>query len=423
MDTFNISGTEWPVFSSVFYLWSTEALQKAWEEDPSLSEVMPAKYARGTIEAATALIADPGHAKWVKDHWGEDYLKRENLFYRMLLISGLTSYEKLLCNSSYRASLAEQVDTLAKEIDASPYGLLDDYPSECYPVDILPAIAAIRRADKVLETDHGEFAARALRGFQGAILDPETELPAYIADSKTGLGYGSARGVGLSFMLIWAPELWPETAREWYETYEKHFWQKGRLVAGFREFPQNYSHARILYDVDAGPVLAGYGVAASAFGIGAARANGHFEHSYPLSTEALVASWPLPNGTLLIPMLMSNLSDAPYVGESALLFSLTRQPIISNGRDAGSWPLSVSLALCFYAGLAIALTVAAIARIVMLEKRFRKEPRYTSTRKFTVWVVLIMVGTMAFLMSWPIIGSLLILLALLVPWKSRYSCP
>ena len=89
MDTYDISGTEWPIFSSVFYLWTTEALQDAWEEDPSLAKSMPSQYARGAIEAVTALIADPNHAAWVKKHWGEDYLESENLFYRMLLISGL----------------------------------------------------------------------------------------------------------------------------------------------------------------------------------------------------------------------------------------------------------------------------------------------------------------------------------------------
>src|SRR5207244_457063 len=104
----------------------------------------------------------------------------------------------------------------------------------------------------------------------------------------------------------------PETAQQWYIRYEEHFWQEGRFFAGFREFPREASIPNWqLFDVDAGPVLAGYGTAASAFGIGAARVNGHFRHAYPLSAQALVASWPLPNGRLLGPSLLSNLSDAP----------------------------------------------------------------------------------------------------------------
>ena len=90
-------------------------------------------------------------------------------------------------------------------------------------------------------------------------------------------------------MLIWASELWPETAQSWYAQYQKHFWQEGWLLTGFREFPKRYPTPDWrVFDVDAGPVLAGYGTAASAFGIGAARANGDFEHAYPLSAQALV---------------------------------------------------------------------------------------------------------------------------------------
>ena len=61
----DISGTEWPVFSSVYYLWATEALQDAWEDDPTLTKTRPSEYAQGAIEAAAALIVDPNHQKSV----------------------------------------------------------------------------------------------------------------------------------------------------------------------------------------------------------------------------------------------------------------------------------------------------------------------------------------------------------------------
>jgi hypothetical protein len=330
LDLHDISGTEWPVFSAVFYLWATEALQQAWEEDPTLAPTMPREHARGAIQAAAALVADPNHAAWVKKHWGDDYLQRENLFYRMLLISGLSSYQKLLGDDAYQELLGAQVASLSQELDDSPFGLLEDYPGQCYPIDILPAIAAIRRADAVLGSDHSDFVARALRAFEGDRLDAHSGLPAYIADVKTGQGIGSARGVGISFMLTWALELWPQTAAQWYARYEEHFWQKGWLVAGLRELPRGRPSAAWFVDVDAGPVMAGYGTAASAFGIGATRTHGRFDHAYPLSAQALVASWPLPDGTLLGARMLSNLSDAPYVGEAALLFTLTRRPFAAN---------------------------------------------------------------------------------------------
>ena len=37
VDVHDISGTEWPMFGSAFYLWATESLQEAWERDHSPS--------------------------------------------------------------------------------------------------------------------------------------------------------------------------------------------------------------------------------------------------------------------------------------------------------------------------------------------------------------------------------------------------
>ncbi|MBY0397572.1 MAG: hypothetical protein K2X91_14045, partial [Thermoleophilia bacterium] len=56
----DVSGTEWPMFGSVFFLWATESLQRAWEADRGLAPVAPAVATRGAIDAAADLIADPG---------------------------------------------------------------------------------------------------------------------------------------------------------------------------------------------------------------------------------------------------------------------------------------------------------------------------------------------------------------------------
>ncbi len=414
LSTQNISGTEWPVFSSVFYLWSTESLQEAWQADPTLSPTMPKEYARGAIEAAAALVSDPSHAAWVKEHWGEDYLEHENLFYRMLLISGLTSYQKLLGDDSYQQLLSDQVESLADELDRSPYGLLDDYPGQCYPIDILPAIAAIRRADEVLGTDHSEFALRAVRAFEGARLDKKTGLPAYIADSETGIGYGPARGVGISFMLIWSPELWPQTANQWYINYDKYYWQQGRGAVGVREFPRDSSlpYAEwFLLDVDAGPVMAGYGTAASAFGIGAARVNGRLDQAYPLSAEALVASWPLPDGTLLIPRLLSNISDAPYVGETILLFTLTRTPIADRVVTSQSGiPFAVYFGIVLYLAVGMVFVGTSLVSIHHWQKHIKtKFP--IPNRLFLILSIVCLLGLACAILIHPLLGLLVLISA------------
>ena len=346
----DVSGTEWPIFSSVYYLWATEALQDAWEKDPTLSTVAPAEYAAEAIEATATLIADPNHANWVKQHWGDDYLTQENIFYRMLLMSGLLSYQNLTKDTQYKALLRWQVETLSAELEASPHGLLDDYPGQCYPIDILPAIAIIQRSEMVLNSDYAAFVDRSKRGFSGSRLDPQLQLPTYVANSISGEGLGPARGVGISYLLIWAPELWPEVAADWYAKYEAEFLDDRGWVVGVREYALTSEKSEWGFEIDAGPVMSGFGTAASAFGIGAARSNGRIDHAYPLITEALVFTWPLPNGTLLTTLPLSNFSEAPFIGETALLFTFTRQPQTADliFPDSSHWPWATYLGLGFY---------------------------------------------------------------------------
>lgn len=348
----HVSATEWPIFSAVYFLWATEALQSDWEENDLPNVTEPKLTAAGAIEAAAALVQDPGHAAWVQKHWGDDYLTRENIFYRMLLIGGLTSYQSLTGNRQYESQLRTQVEGLAQELDQSPYGLLDDYPGQCYPIDILPAVAVIQRADEVLGTDHSAIIERAVRGFEDSRLDPLTGLPAYRANAVTGEGLGPARGVGISYMLIWAPEIWPETAAMWFERYENHFWESGRFISGVREYPRQTDAGDWLFEIDAGPVVGGIGTAATAFGIAAFRVNGRLSQSNVLSQQALTAAWPLANGTLLAPRILSNLSDAPYLGETALLFAFTRSEIGDHFLPPEKSPIApgiVWVGLTFYA--------------------------------------------------------------------------
>ena len=69
--------------------------------------------------------------------------------------------------------------------------------------------------------------------------------------------------------------------------------------------------------------------------------------AYKLSAQALAASWPLPNGTLLAPRILSRAVSAPYLGESATLFALTRR-----AQFPSRGPVSTHLPAVVYAILA-----------------------------------------------------------------------
>jgi len=410
----DIAGTEWPLFGSVFYLLATESLQEAWEENKDRSSAAPKIYAAGAIEAAAELVADPGHATWVKQHWGQDYLHRENVFYRMLLISALTSYQKLLGSEKYTSLLTDQVETLSKELDESPYGLLDDYPGQCYPTDIVAAIAAINRADAVLGTDHSDFIKRSVRAFQGRFVD-STGLPPYEADSATGI-IGKARGCSSQWITVWTPELWPDYSKQLYENFDKHFWQKRCTAVGFREFPKDQPHSQWYIDVDSGPVIAGFGAAATAFGLGAARTNGRFDHAYPLTTEAIVLSWPLLNGTLAGPRILSNMTHAPYLGQAALLFSLTRTPSKETEITiGGQMPILVYLILAAYLGIGTLIVVAAIITLRRWKRLISEKLIPLEKMQLAFWIVLVATGIAFCSMHYFAVGLILVLSAQFLP--------
>ena len=418
----NISGTEWPLFGSVFYLWAVENLQAAWDAGDHTYVVAPRVFAKDAIIAASELVIDPKHASWVKKHWGEDYLHRENVFYRMLVIAALTSREKLLHDEAHINLLRDQAETLCQELDASKTGLLDDYPGECYPADVMAALMCIKRADAVLGTDHSAFTKRAVRAFIGNHATRH-QLPPHTAGSGTGVPSSESRGCANSYMCLAAPELWPAQAKRWYELYDRFFWQQRITAVGYREYPKDVPHTDCAMDVDGGPVIAGHGVAASAFGVGAARKNGRFDRAYPLAAEMLATVWELPNGMLAVPRLLSNLGDAPLLGEAGILWQLTVQP--ERGfplKTGGSIPAYVYIVL-------ITAFLFGIWRILESVWAFRaaRHPRepavWAPTAQVIGWAGLMLCAVAACATGHGLVEIVLVVLAVMLPVVKRKRAP
>lgn len=370
----DVPTTEWPMFSAVFYLMGTRALTEAAARGELDADALGDPEARArAIAAARALLLDPVHHTWVRTHWGEDYLHDENVFFRSLLIGGLTADVAMTNDAHAREVLLDQTESLARDLDRSRLGLLNDYPGECYPIDVLAAVGWIRRADEVLGTDHSAFVARSIRAFEGWHAD-HLGLPRYRVELPSGRQVQPSRGVGTSWSLLFAPDLWPERAPRWYTSYERHFFRDHGWAAGFREYEEG-TEPEWTFEIDAGPVIDGFGTAASAFGIAAARRHGRFDHAYTLSTELAAASWALPDGRLALPRLTSHAIDAPYLGESAILYFLTVQPAPGvEVRRGGHAPWSVWLAFLVYWGLPLGLALTVVRALRRDEVRGRTDP-------------------------------------------------
>jgi hypothetical protein len=137
-----------------------------------------------------------------------------------------------------------------------------------------------------------------------------------------------------------------------------------------------------------------------------------------LGAQALVVSWPLPDGTLLTPRLLSNLSDAPFVGEAALLFSFTRAPIPGTVETAASGlPLSVYAVLLGYLAIAFLYIAVAFKRLRTIETH----PPSFSNLQFGIWLALTVTGVLSILASFYLAGGLLLLVAQFLPRTAPVS--
>ena len=418
LSTKDISGTEWPLFGSVFYLWAVENLENAWVRGDHSAATEPKVFARDAIIAASDLVVDPKQGSWVKKHWGEDYLHRENVFYRMLVIAAVTVREKLCQDGAHLDLLRDQVETLSRDLDSSKTGLLNDYPGECYPGDVMAAWMCIKRADAILGTDHSAMIERALRGFVG---DRSTRihLPPYSANAATGRPTLDARGCASSYMCLTSPELWPLPAREWYAVYDRFFWQEHLGAAGYREFAKGAHDSGWKLNVDAGPVVAGYGVAANAFGVGASRKNGRFDRAYPLSAELLTTAWELPNGTLLVPRVLSNFSDAPLVGEAAILWQLTVEPQkgfpVKSGGKAPPYVYVVLIAVVLLGAWRVLESFVVFRQARFLEEAEVRLPIF----QIAGWICLLAGSVAGFAVGHAIAAFVLLVVAFILPVRRR----
>ena len=126
VDELDVSGTEWPMFGTVYFLVTADELQQQGKLDIRHDAL------RRAVDKAAEIVVSPDTATWVKAKWGDAYLTRENVFYRMLLILGLSSYERLTGEMRYRELMSAQRKGLAGELDRARFHVLDDYPGDSY---------------------------------------------------------------------------------------------------------------------------------------------------------------------------------------------------------------------------------------------------------------------------------------------------
>lgn len=165
---------------------------------------------------------------------------------------------------------------------AEPTGMVPSYRALPlrWPADQSALLAGLHRADVA----HGWSTHEApLRRFHEGVTLHRSGLP---VSEVTGKGPGARfpRGCAQSFISRYLAEVDPERTAGWWKTYRSTFLVELPLgVMGFREWPPGIERAA---DSDSGPIVLGIGVAASALGLSAAKAQGDADLARRLERSA-----------------------------------------------------------------------------------------------------------------------------------------
>jgi hypothetical protein len=178
----------------------------------------------------------------------------------------LLSLERLLDVNNRHATLNDRVTAaLARRLPANDL-LLPSYPHEWFPVDNAAVIGSIALYDRALgKSDHAELVARFCR-----------RLDEKWRDKKTGLlhqtePHGAPRGSGTalaSYFLSFADR---RLSSDLLVATSHNLYGEVMGFGAIREYPRGKAGRG---DADSGPLIAGFGVSATGFALGAARAHG-----------------------------------------------------------------------------------------------------------------------------------------------------
>ena len=138
----------------------------------------------------------------------------------------------------------------------------------------------------------------------------------------------------------------------------------------------------------------------------------------------LAISWVLPDGTYLFPRVLSDVADAPYLGEAGILFNLTRQPAQGVAvKTGGSLPGFAIIILALQIGVGLALLFGAI-RSHRLWRRNRESLIVRFARlQVAIWMCLMLATTVFLSIGKPFPGFLCLLVAQLFPRPVRLKPP
>ena len=226
------------------------------------------------------------------------------------------SLERLLDGGNPHAGLNDRVTAaLARRLERAPTLLLESYPGAVFPVDNAAVIGSIALYDRATGADHGALIRRVLQRFRARSVDSATGLLHQTMPRGEPRGSGTALA---AYFLSWAD---PGLARELVDAMKRELSGSVLGFGALREYPSGRAG---LGDADSGPLVLGFGVSATGFALGAARAVGDgdlFSRLFP--TTQLFGAPSTSDGAM-------HFTTGGPIGNAILLAMLTA-PRVSTG--------------------------------------------------------------------------------------------
>ena len=184
----------------------------------------------------------------------------------------LLACQRLIDPQAPSAALHDRISqVLEARLIASPQGLLETYPGECYPLDNAAGIASLALRDR---TAHGTISVPVRRWLDAYLIrwqDPQSGLLYQAIDYATGIPRDYPRGSGTNLAVYFLSFADPALSRQLHVSALTSLADTGIGFTAMREYPRGMNGQG---DIDSGPLFAGWSISSTGFSLAGCRQQG-----------------------------------------------------------------------------------------------------------------------------------------------------
>ncbi|MEM7333454.1 MAG: hypothetical protein AAF490_15300 [Chloroflexota bacterium] len=192
-------------------------------------------------------------------------------------------------NQSQLAQFTTNCAAIAEAVSRSPTPFLSAYPSASWPVDMLPAMVALKIHGRLVNDDYEPIIEQWFTQLP-SYLDTNTGLLPHRTQYATGRPLQGARGTSQVLILRFMAELDPAFATGNYNIFRENYVIYRWGLPGVLEYPKGIDG---IGDVDSGPLLDGVSLSATAVMLGTSRVFGDTNLSNALWHSGEMLGFPI----------------------------------------------------------------------------------------------------------------------------------